>query len=73
MKLSERQKSLIVNFLHSGAWQVIEGMMADYQDRVRKASTVKETSDETLKATYSNDGKIKAISEFKQELINKLK
>ena len=72
MKLSDSQKSRLKSFLQSPEWKIVEEIKDEYIKKISLSSSIRDTTDETLKETYLKEGRVQGISLIVQELFNQI-
>lgn len=71
-EINNKEKSLLIDLLGAPAWQVVMEAADELCTQIKSNSSVRETDSETLKTTYINEGKVRGIREFIQELYSKI-
>ncbi len=66
------EREQIKAILQSPQWQVIERMAEIYCDRVKYDSMIADSQWETLRRLLINEGKVRGVKEFIQELYGEL-
>lgn len=72
MRLNDQQKSSLKSLLQSPQWKIVEAIEDEYLKMITMDSSIRETTDETLKETYIKEGKVQGIKAFVQELFNQI-
>ena len=70
--ITKGEREQIKAMLQSPQWQVIERMADLYCDRVRYDGVVSDSQWDTLRRALTNEGKVRGIKEFIQELYGEL-
>jgi hypothetical protein len=72
MRLDDKQKSALKMLLQSPEWKIVESIKDEYLKQITMDSSIRDTTDETLKETYLKEGRVQGIKQFIQELFNQL-
>lgn len=70
--ISEPEKSQLKNLLGSPVWQTILKICDEYCLKVKGNSPIRESSDETLKELYLQEGKVEGVRNLIQEIFNSI-
>jgi hypothetical protein len=72
MQLSDSQKSSLKLLLQSPQWKIVEAIEEELVKNITLDSSIRETTDETLKETYLKEGRVQGIRLLIQELFNQI-
>lgn len=72
MRLQDKQKSALKMLLQSPEWKIVEAIQEEYLRTKALDSSIRETTDETLKETYLKEGRIEGVKQFIQELFQQI-
>ena len=72
MRLTEQQKSSLKMLLQSPQWKIVESIQEEMVRQITLNSSIRETTDETLKETYLKEGRVQGIKAFIQELFQQI-
>lgn len=66
--MEKKEKSLLRDLVSDPKWQIIMNIADEKCKRIQGTSNLKDSDAETLKSTYLNEGKVRGIREFIQEI-----
>ena len=72
MRLTDQQKSVLKSLLQSPQWKIVEEIEDEMIRQITINSSIRETTDETLKETYIKEGRVQGIKAFIQELFQQI-
>ena len=71
-ELSKQEKSILQSLISDPKWRIIEDLMELQIEKIKSNSPIRDTDSETLKETYLQEGKVRGIREFLQELYHQI-
>lgn len=66
--ITRGEKQAIKMFLQDPKWQIVEHIAQERVEKIRGDSIVKDTEWETLRTALLNEGNVRGVKEFIQEL-----
>ena len=72
MRLTDQNKSALKNLLQSPTWKIVESIEEEWLKMKALDSSIRETTDETLKETYLKEGRIEGVKQFIGELFQQI-